>query len=336
GCQPSFDDRTPIVEGARILAVQSVPAEAAPNAGVSLRALAVDSGGTLLDPAIDWALCRERKPLTETGPISPACFTVASPELVSLGNGAEVTGQLFADACRLFGPNPPEAKKGEPAGRPVDPDLTGGFYVPSRLLFVDDDQSSYTTGQTRLACDPGRVTPEQSREFRRLYRANENPAIARLALARGAHEETIEPASSGAPSLRVSPGEAVTLRVEWPGCPIEPVCGDSVCGAGEDAEGCAADCREPHGCGGGEPYVAFNPLTLALEDRREGMRVSWYATAGHFDIGATGTTEAEPFVTASANRWIAPATSGIVHLWVVLRDDRRGVGWETYDLEIGR
>jgi len=334
GCKPDFDDRTALVEGPRVLAVQSTPAEAGPGAQVSLRALYADSTGTPADPPIDWALCRERKPLTELGPIHPACFVASSPELVPLGAGAEVVGTVFPDACRLFGPNPPEAKKGEPAGRPVDPDLTGGFYLPARLLVVAHDRETYATGQTRLACDPGRVTPEQSREFRRRYRPNENPAIERLVLSRGSHEETVAPLSAAEPPVRVGRGETVILRVSWTPCPTEPACGDGICGAAEETATCAEDCADPHGCAGAEPYVAFDPLTLELSDRHEGIRASWYATAGTFDIGATGTTEADAYITASSNGWSAPIAPGIVHLWVVLRDDRHGVGWQSYDVEV--
>ena len=334
GCKPDFDDRTMLVEGPRVLAVQSTPAEAAPGADVLLRALYVDPAGEPLDAPIDWALCRERKPLAELGPMSPACFVASSPDLVPLGSGAAVTGTLFADACRLFGPNPPEAKKGEPAGRPVDPDSTGGFYVPARLLVFADDGATYATGQTRLICEPGRVTPEQAREFRRLYRLNENPAIEQLVIARASGEEVVPPASSRKPRARVSPAERLTFRVSWPACPIEPVCGDGICGANEESTNCAEDCTTPHGCAGAEPYVAFDPLTLQLSRRREGMRASWYATAGGFDIGATGTADTELDITDSSNTWTAPIVSGVVRLWIVLRDDRRGAGWGSYELEV--
>ena len=334
GCKPEFEDRTTLIEGPRVLAVQSTPAEAPPGADVSLRALYVDPTGHPSDAPIDWALCRERKPLTELGPIHPACFVASSPELVPLGVGGEVVGSLFADACRLFGPNPPEARKGEPAGRPVDPDQTGGYYLPARLLLFAANPPLYATGQTRLMCDPGRVTPEQAREFKRLYRPNENPAIERLVLSRGPDEVIVAPVSKAEPRARVAPAASVTLRVFWPACPVESVCGDGICGAGEEASTCAEDCTRPRGCGGTERYVAFDPLTLELSDRRETMRASWYATAGSFDAVATGTNEAAVSATDSSNRWIAPVTPGIVHLWIVLRDERRGVSWESYELEV--
>jgi len=313
GCKPDFDDRIALIEAPRILAIRSTPAEAPPGAEVSLQALFVDPSGTRADGPLDWAFCRDRKPLTELGPISPACLVQSSPQLVPLGSGIQVKGTFFPDACRLFGPNPPVTTKGEPAGRPVDPDLTGGFYVPARLRLGEDPRGSYATGQTRLACDPGRVTPEQAREYHRLYHANENPAIEQLVLQRGAKEEIVPPARSALPLARVSPGELVTFRVSWPTCP-----------AGES-----------QGCAGAEPYVAFDPLTLALQTRREGIRASWYASDGLFEIAATGTTEADVNLSSAANVWSAPTSPGQVHLWIVLRDDRRGVGWETYEIDVG-
>ncbi|HKQ70248.1 MAG TPA: hypothetical protein VJT73_12955 [Polyangiaceae bacterium] len=333
GCKPDFDDRAALVEGPRVLAVASTPAEAPPGARVSLRALFVDAGGTPADAPIDWALCRERKPLTELGPVNPACFAAASPELVSLGVGLHVTVTIFPDACRLFGPNPPESKKGEPRGRPVDPDLTGGFYVPTRLRWLEGPAESYATGQTRLTCDPGRVTPEQAREYQHLYRANENPAVERLVAVRGPSEETLAPVTSSEPTLRVARGEAVTLRVSWPACPASAICGDGICSPDEDATNCEADCRDPHGCTGSESYVAFDPLTLALGERRELIRASWFATAGTFDVAATGSAErgAAP---DSSNVWHAPNAAGKVYVWIVLRDDRQGAGWESYEIDV--
>jgi hypothetical protein len=36
------------------------------------------------------------------------------------------------------------------------------------------------------------------------------------------------------------------------------------------------------------------------------------------------------------NTWTAPTTPGIVRIWVVLRDARGGVGWESYALDVER
>jgi hypothetical protein len=63
------------------------------------------------------------------------------------------------------------------------------------------------------------------------------------------------------------------------------------------------------------------------------MEVAWFATGGSFDDDRTGTapTDPTPFTT---NTWHAPASPGLVHLWVVLRDDRGGAGWTEYALDV--
>ena len=68
--------------------------------------------------------------------------------------------------------------------------------------------------------------------------------------------------------------------------------------------------------------------------RREEMRVSWFATAGAFRDGRTGRTEAEADEIETENVWTAPEQPGEVVLWVVLRDDRGGVTWQSYRMQV--
>jgi hypothetical protein len=51
--------------------------------------------------------------------------------------------------------------------------------------------------------------------------------------------------------------------------------------------------------------------------------VSWYATAGSLAEEHTGRAAGDPALDSS-NSFVA---GGPAHLWVVLRDDRGGVGW---------
>ena len=90
----------------------------------------------------------------------------------------------------------------------------------------------------------------------------------------------------------------------------------------------------PHGCRGSEPYGYFDPLAREVRDRRESMRVSWFANDGVFDHDRTGRSEAEADQSFSDNAWTAPEASGEVLLWVVLRDDRGGVGFESYRVRV--
>ena len=130
------------------------------------------------------------------------------------------------------------------------------------------------------------------------------------------------------------PQGAVPLHVEWPHCPRSVSCGDGVCGIDEDTTSCAADRENPKGCEGAEDYLWFDPTARKLVRRREGIRVSWFASSGTFTDAHTGREEAGPDEPSSDNTWLAPATPGTVFLWIVLRDDRGGVAWKGYRVEV--
>jgi hypothetical protein len=80
-----------------------------------------------------------------------------------------------------------------------------------------------------------------------------------------------------------------------------------------------------------ETYLLYDPQTRALTTRRETMRASWFATAGAFAADRTGRSSEEP-EPWTENTWSAPDPTGPVHLFVVLRDDRGGVGFAAYEL----
>ena len=63
------------------------------------------------------------------------------------------------------------------------------------------------------------------------------------------------------------------------------------------------------------------------------MTVAWFATGGSFDNDRTG-RDTSDLTASSDNGWHAPAAAGPVHLWVVLRDDRGGVGWAEYAFDV--
>ena len=150
GCVPTFDDNLSLVREPIVLAVQSEPAEAAPGESVRLTVLAVTGNADNPAPEATWGLCVARKPLTELGPVNPICIrppNQAPNAIVPLGTGASVQatlpapgqpGLLGSSACQLFGPSLPEAMNGEPAGRPVDPDPTGGFYQPVGVTLLEN------------------------------------------------------------------------------------------------------------------------------------------------------------------------------------------------------
>jgi len=72
-----------------------------------------------------------------------------------------------------------------------------------------------------------------------------------------------------------------------------------------------------------EPYVYFDQLAQALVQRREAMRVSWFATGGALDVDASAVGEDDP-ATRVTTTWHTPGP-GPATLWLVLRDSRGGV-----------
>ncbi len=335
GCVPTVEETDTLVSTPRVLAIAAEPAEAAPRQSVKLRVLYADGSGSADGTALDWALCVDRKSLAELGPINRACLQAQGDAIVPLAPAQPVTATIPNDTCRLFGPEPGSAKEGEPAGRPADPDPTGGFYQPVRVL--DHDTQRASIFETRISCTLAGVTQSQSAEFTRRYRPNQNPALAALAVVRGTSEELITPADTTgmqAQPLQVKPGEKLTLRASWSQCTAGNECGDGVCGDQETRMSCRPDCAAANGCSGAEPYLYFDRGSRRLLMRRESMHVAWFSTAGSFGAARTGRSDAEASATSSDNTWTAPTQRAGVDLWVVLRDDRGGVGWQHYRLHV--
>ena len=104
--------------------------------------------------------------------------------------------------------------------------------------------------------------------------------------------------------------------------------------ARRDEQSCPADCATPKGCTGAERFVAFDIVSQSLVVQRESIAVAWYTTTGaSVDDDRTGRNSTD-LTTTSDNGWQAPATPGVAHLWVVLRDNRGGVGWAEYAFDV--
>jgi len=335
-CTPDIEGGASIIDGPRVLAIRSDPAEAAPKGNppttITWTALFVGPDGDQDPTLLDWAICTERKPLVTAGEMSNECLAAESDALIPVGTGISASGMLPDDGCRLFGPNPPLPKAGEPAPRPTDPDATGGFYQPLRLLADVPHGDVYSVGLTRISCGLARVTGEQALDFQQRYRPNENPDFAEVVLKSGAGNVplTDDPLTTAT----VKAGSNVTFTASWPDCPLTSECGDGICGANEDRMNCADDCKEPHGCAGAEPYVAFDLSTRQTVDRREGMRVSWYSNVGTFDHDRTGRPENQAASPYTNNSWTAPSGTADARLWVVLRDDRGGVAFRSLSVHV--
>ena len=322
-CVPTFDDNLPLVDKPTVLAIQAEPAEVVPGKEVELSALVGTPDGSGSTPELSWGLCTARKPLTELGPVNPVCIrapTQGQKELIDLGTGVSVRATLPLDACRLFGPSLPEPMNGQPAGRPVDPDPTGGYYQPISVTLLGPNVTSM--GSVRIFCPPSGLDQEQAVSFNSQYRNNQSPSIDRVS-ARTDAGETL-PIPDEPQALSVATNQVLQLEAAWHPCPHSAVCGDGVCGAGEDKGNCADDCTTPKGCTGAEDYAWFNPDARLVETRHESLRVSWYATSGHFEDAVTGRDESEFDETTTSDVWTAPSTPSNVRVWAVIRDSRGG------------
>ena len=332
GCVPDFDTDLSELREPRLLAISASPAETQAGKTTTLSALvAVPEGAKA--PRVDWSMCLARKPLTELGPINPACLEPddGSGAGAGLGGGDTVTATLDRDACKLFGPLRPSPMAGQPAGRPVDPDISGGFYQP----FVARLGQVTSLGSVRLDCDLANVNRDQTVLYRQQYRVNENPRISELARQVGSRLEPLAGDDSAAPAA-VGTAQSIVLRASWNDCPSESVCGDGLCTANEDPTSCAQDCSgAQHGCSGAEPYVWYDRQLEHVEPRREGISVAWYASRGHFASEQTGLDETEAASASfSENTWLTGSSSGPATLWVVIRDTRGGQSWQTYHFEV--
>lgn len=329
GCVPTFDDNLPLIDKPTLLAIQAEPAEAAPGKGVQLSALVGRPELNGAPPKLSWGLCIARKPLTELGPVNPVCIQAPSQapkDIVDLGSAATVTATLPMDACRLFGPSLPEPMNGEPAGRPVDPDPTGGFYQPISVTLLDSGVTSM--GSVRIFCPPSGLDQEQAAAFNAQYRSNQSPSLDTLS-ARTESGENL-PIPDEPDALVVSPKQVLHLEASWQACPRSAECGDGVCGSGEDRGSCADDCTTPKGCTGAEDYAWFNPELRTIQTRHESVRVSWFSTAGHFEDAVTGRDEDEFEQTTTGDVWTAPETAGEVRVWAVIRDARGGQSFRSF------
>jgi hypothetical protein len=299
GCRPDLDARESRVTSTRVLATRGTPAEAAPGDDAKFEALVVGPQGTLLSGPIDWAFCTAPKPLSEQDDVSPSdCFVLNGPDIAPLGVGPSVAAKVPDNACRQFGPDVPETKNGEPPGRPADPDASGGYYQPVRLIMPSAD-ADYVLAlhEQRIRCGLAGAPPEVAAELKKTYIANTNPALGELRV-----NGTVNPRDDGmTPPMTLAVGSKITLDVAIPTCKV-----------GE-------------ACGGVEVYPRYNPITRTLEPRAEVLQIGWFATDGTFDADRTASLE---------NGFQLPSSAGDIHLWIVARDDRGGADYAAYRINV--
>jgi hypothetical protein len=176
--------------------------------------------------------------------------------------------------------------------RPRDPDITGGFFLPIRARLDGDPGKGQLTafGFARLVCNLGNAPADLAAAFKAQYKANKNPTLSAI-------EAHLEGLAAPAALDAIPRGAHVVLRASW-----RP----------EDAE----------------VYALYDIRNQAIVTKRESMRVSWFTTAGSFDVDRSGRTEDE-METFTENTWTAPDDARTTHLWFVLRDARGGVAFSS-------
>jgi hypothetical protein len=341
-CAPEFSDRSSEVTAPRVLGIRSTPAEALPGTEVFYQLLVGGENGTDTSPHAKWSYCTQPKATNELNDVAPACF--GKGEFVQpFGAGFTPTGKLPVNACAQFGPDVPQPSSGsgsdssgntvtQTQGRPTDADSTGGYYQPVMVDVGTGGDQIPTLGETRITCGLAGSTSEQFAAYNERTRTNENPHLADVIVtsledAELTREDAAEPLAAPA-------SKSLTLRASWPACPSEASCGDGVCSPGETIQDCPDDCSRPVGCGGSEAFAYLDPETHVLVARHESMRVSWFATRGSFNTDHSGRPESEFTETSSDNAWTAPKEPGPVFMWVVLRDDRGGVDWQSFKVNV--
>lgn len=343
GCQPEFTQRSSLVTDVRVLGVRSEPAEAEPDPlapPVVYTALVGDVSGTQTDVPLDWAYCTLPTPVSELNDVSPECFAITAPQIIPFDHPgltamASIPFANGVNACNQFGPDVPTPVDGGPPGRPADPDSTGGYYQPVRILLDRGGHLDFTLAQTRIHCNLPGATPDVFGDFKRRYLLNRNPEIASMVATTSALPAVeLKTEDQGDSGLIVSPGASVHLTASYAACPALPACGNGFCEASEDKT-CPDDCvMTPPGCTGAEGYVYFNLVTGVLDDRREAIRLSWFTNQGSFADDRTGHSEQDADATTTENTWTAPNAPGAVTLWAVLRDSRGGLTWKSYKITV--
>lgn len=296
GCKPAVGRAPSLIVGPEILAVRGEPAEVSPGADVSYQFLMASTVGTVTDAQGTWDVCTQPKPPSESNSVASAC--VNAPPGTDVG--ATFSAPVPPDACSLFGPNAPAAKAGQPPFRPRDPDITGGYYVPVRLL-VDDGLGGtplMAFELERVFCGLGGAPLTAIQDYNTRYQKNTNPTLQGLAVI--APDQTRTDILAG--PATVTAGSVVML----------------VASASPDSA---------------QTFPVYDSVAQVLNDQVETLSVSWFATDGKFKDDRV---DADSVSLEANNTWTAPqvTASEDIPLWVVMRDTRGGVAFASATLTV--
>ncbi|MEO8703192.1 MAG: hypothetical protein ABI867_24310 [Kofleriaceae bacterium] len=81
-----------------------------------------------------------------------------------------------------------------------------------------------------------------------------------------------------------------------------------------------------------ESYLFFDRLGQRLVERREALRLSWFATAGALAVDASAVAEDDPATTTSTV-WHTPGP-GTATVWFTLRDSRGGIATREFQVVV--
>lgn len=295
GCKPEVGQAPSLITDNALLAVKGDPSEAGSGASVVYSFLLASPSGTVTDATAAWDVCETPKPPAENNAVASACNPPTT---------GSITGQTFEfpvpdKACMLFGPIAPPVEAGEPAIRPRDPDVTGGYYLPVRVKFPEL-ATGIVTGFAfeRIACGLANAATSVVASFNKQYEPNNHPGIAGTDLigASGAR------ANLDSGPQTVSPGETVVFEAAF-------------------------------AAGSAETFPVLNQTGEALVDQTESLHLSWFATSGAFEHDRTGVAATET-ATSTSNTWKAPDAATVVSMWLVLRDSRGGTAFKSYQIQV--
>jgi hypothetical protein len=310
-CAPNLGPSGSLVNSPRVLAVRGNPPEALPGGPpggvIYYDLLAVTPEGTLHTLPSGWEYCTTPRPPSTNNVIGPECMDGG---VQSLGPDApSAQAKMPQNACSIFGPDQPPPMKGQPPARPPDPDATGGYYQPVLVTVpfpVFSDGGLYqAVGLERVQCNLPNAPLEVSKEYNTTYKPNVNPFLEQVTarLDGGMDTPLVAAGDGGAAVPFVVPvGGTVWLTASWPASSVQT-------------------------------FPVYDLMTRQLVTQTEILSVAWYVNAGQLEFDLTVRTTGNPGLTGE-NAWTAPGDAGLVHLWLVLRDDRGGVDFDEYAFDV--
>ena len=312
-CVPDLNVKASRVDQTRVVAVRATPAEATPGQMVNWQAVVVAPLQHQANTQIQWALCQAPRNPSDSITVTMTCLGdpdvpgpalgdggVTPPTVTSLPGmtGSVAQAVIPSDACRKIGPEVSAMGAGGVKQRPPDADITGGYQLPLRLVAFDasggDPRVDVSFDRQRVHCNLANAPAEAARDYAKRYKANQNPELQAIALA------GVVGAADGSARYQVPRGTKIPVQLLWP-----------------DAAR--------------ETYVLFDPVQRAVVERTETLDVSWYTNGGEFERDRT--TQDGDAPSSSNTLVLDQGAVGPVTLWVVLRDERGGVGAGTLTID---